>query len=191
MEYKGRTFTAKAKYSQDQEELSQELENHLIGNDQHNKGVHQLAQSINKIFDRGNPRPIEGIDITKIKKVFPLLITRDSLGSCFFINTYINKKAAKFFIKKKFRPIVITPFFCLSIEEFETVVAYLPFLKLTELLHGWYKKDKTLRFSFLSLEDKNSAIASTGLKRNVFLNQIFDKAWDEANKSLFSSEVRA
>lgn len=188
MEYKGRTFTAKAKYSQDHEELAQELENHLIGNEQHHKGIYQLSKSINKIFDRKHPRPIENINISSVKKVFPVVITRDFLGSCFYLNTYINKRAKAFFNRRQFRHIVITPCFCISIEEFETIVAYLPFLKLTELLQGWYKKDKTLRFSLLSLENKNSAISPVGFKRNDFLNQFFDDAWDEANNELFSSE---
>ncbi len=186
MEYKGRTFTAKAKYSQDQEELSQELERHLIGNEQNHKGIYQLSKSIDKIFNKKHPRPIENINISLVKKVFPVVITRDSLGSCFYLNTYINKRAKAFFNRREFSHIVITPCFCISIEEFETVVAYLPFLKLTELLQGWYKKDRTLRFSLLSLEDKNSAISSIGFKRNDILNQFFDKAWDEANNELFS-----
>jgi len=186
MEYKGRTFTAKAKYSQDRECLSKELEKHLIGSDGYNKGIHQLAQSIKKILDRKNPQLIKGINITGIKKVFPLLITRDPLGSCFFINPYINKRATQFFFKKHFKPTKITPCFCVSIEDFEAMVAYLPFLKLTDLLNGWRKEDKTLRFSFLSLESKNSAISSIGFKRNDFLQKIFNEAWEEANKDLFS-----
>ena len=187
MEYKGRTFTAKAKYGQDQIELSQELEKHLIGNNIHHKGVSQLARSINKSFDKNNPEAIEGINTANINKIFPVLITRDSLGSCFYLNTYINKRANGLVKKKKLKPRIVTPFFCLSIEEFETLVAYLPLLKLSELLHGWYRIDNLLRFSFLSLEDKISAITSIGFKRNNYLNQFFDDVWDEANEALFSS----
>lgn len=80
IEYKGSTFTAQAKYKGDLNDLASEIEENLIGTPSKRKGIRQLAHAILSVFDKHNPNPIAGIDLSQINTIFPVLVTRDDVG---------------------------------------------------------------------------------------------------------------
>lgn len=188
LEYKGHTFTAKSKYSGDLGFLSEEIEKHFLGLEERPKGVRQLTGAILKVFGRDNPQRVENVDLSEIKTIYPVLVTRDEIGDCFFLNPYLNDKARSFFNRKVVRPRLVTPFFCLSIEALETVSPYLMQARFTDLLKGWYRQAPDLRSSFLSLFGTNAVVASIGDIQNENLQQAFDVVWEDAQNTLFPNQ---
>ena len=185
LEYKGHTFTAKAKYSGDIRVLDAEIKKHLIGSADKPKGIQQLTRSIEKVFKKKNPELVETVDLAGIRTIYPVLITRDEIGDCTFINPYLNKKAMEFFNRKLVRPKIVTPVFCMSIDALETISAYLSEVRLTKILESWYQQDRSLRFPFLSLFSKNPLRKSIGERQNEKLNKLYDDVWEDAKNRLF------
>ena len=183
LEYKGSTFTATSKYKGDLEALAAEIEENLIGTESKRKGIRQLSHAILGIFDKKTPVVVAGVDFSQVKSVYPVLIIRDEVGGCFGISHYLNGKAEGFFYRRKVRPRIVTPIFCLSSEGIETISAYLQNDTLSHLLEGWYREDPGLHWSFSSVE--NSVTHSHGYKTNSDLDKAFDQIFQNARQILF------
>ena len=183
LEYEGSTFTAASKYKGDLEALAAEIEENLIGTESKRKGIRQLSHAILGIFDKKTPAVAANIDFSQVKTVYPVLITRDDVGGCFGISHYLNGKAEGFFYRRKVRPRIVTPIFCLSSEGIETISAYLQNDTLSHLLEGWYREDPGLHWSFPSVE--NSVTRSHGYKTNSDLDKAFDQVFENAKQVLF------
>ena len=140
IEYKGSTFSAKAKYAYETETLRQEIEEKLIGSEQRPKGIRQLRNAVLSLFRRDTPLKVKGVDLSKITKVIPLLITRDDLGSTFGINAYLNLRF-KSLIGKERRKLrkTLTPLFCMGAEDIEKISSYLCDTSLTSIIESRYK----------------------------------------------------
>lgn len=183
LEYKGRTFRADAKYSGDPEILRKEIHTHLVGTDEKPKGISQLSNAIKKVFDPKSPMEIEGIDPSSIRKVFPVLLTRDDLGGSFGLSHYLNREFDHSFYRRHYRPIIITPLFVLSIEGLELLSGYLKETAFTEALEYWYGRDKKLYSSFsaeLGFFTKGRAD-----RRNLTLASTFKMIMEDALHTLF------
>jgi hypothetical protein len=110
VEYKANAFKVESKYSGDWTVLEEEIEKKLIGTETNRKGIHQLSDAIQRVFHRGES--VNGIDLSKIGKVFPMLITLDGLGGAAYLNTYLAKRF-KQFRSRGASKVVITPrLFC-------------------------------------------------------------------------------
>lgn len=183
LEYKGSTFTAASKYKRDLEALAAEIEENLIGTESKRKGIRQLSHAILGIFDKKTLAVVADVDFSQVKTVYPVLITRDEVGGCFGISHYLNGKVESFFYRRKVRPRIVTPIFCLSSEWIETISAYLQNDTLSHLLEGWYREDPGLHWSFPSVE--NSVTRSHGYKTNSDLDKAFDQVFENAKQVLF------
>ena len=80
IECKGGFIRGDAKYGGDPAKLRAEIERKYVTP----KGVFQIARSIVTAMNRTNPRPIEGVDLSRVATVMPILITRDDIGDGFF-----------------------------------------------------------------------------------------------------------
>lgn len=183
LEYKGHTFRADAKYSGDPALLQQEIATHLIGDSTRPKGVYQLANSIKKAFDPLHPMEIEGLDLSRVDKVFPLLITRDGFGGSFFISHYLNQSFKRLIYARNYRPLKITPLYSTSVQSMELVSGYLHSVSMSSILDQWYEKDPSLYFSLQFY--MNDILEPLGDKRNVKLWETFMSLTNEAAKMLF------
>lgn len=186
MEYKGRTFTSKAKYGGEAEVLAREFDKYLIGTEQEKKGVIQLVNAIKKAFDPSLPLGIRNIDVSKIDKVFPVLITRDDIGGSFLVARYINEKFKNLINKGIYRNITITPAFTLSAEGMETITPYLVHYRMSEILEAWFKRDRNLTWSFLSVQ--NPVMAAAGFRPNEVLRQKFTELMNECSAIVFPKD---
>jgi hypothetical protein len=182
LEYKGATFTARAKYSGDIELLTGEIDKKLAHEDD-KKGVYQLSRSITDIFRRSSPRRIKGIDISKIAFIYPVLVTRDSLGGSIFLSWYLNTHYKRKINRKLIRPFISTPLFCMSVQGIEELSGYLKEASMTSILYAWYKKDPQLISTYLAVD--NSVTRQIGQRSNKGLDQALDKLWDDATNLLF------
>jgi hypothetical protein len=156
LEYKGATFTSGAKYGGQPQRLAQEIDRKLVGTPESRKGVRQLAAAIERLCRHENPEGVEGVKLSGVDTIFPVIVTRDDLGSAFGMNAYLNLKFQELISLKRSRS-SITPLFCLSADDMEKLSPYLLDTAMSELLSARYKKDKSLRASFFTID--NSVLA--------------------------------
>lgn len=183
IEYKGRTFTAESKYKGALEELATEIRDHLVGTEIKRKGVRQLANSVRIVFAKDQVAKIAGIDLSRVTTIFPLLITRDSIGGCWGISKYLQLQTDKFFDRRSLKPKKVTRVFCMSCEGVESLSGYLQSNLMTDLLEGWYKNDRGLHWSLQTVD--NSAVGSVGFNNNTSLNRAFKEVFQNAAEMLF------
>jgi hypothetical protein len=139
IEMKGATFSSRAKYGEDHQRLRTEIDNKLVQQeDGEAKAVWQLKRTIELAFDNQVPERIEGLDLRLIDTVFPLVITRDDIGSAFALNGYLQLKFSDV-IQADNISVKVTPIFCMSAEDFERLSAYVKDVPLTDLLHAHYR----------------------------------------------------
>jgi hypothetical protein len=162
MEYKSSTFTVTAKYGGSPKELESDLRKKLVGTAESRKGVYQLADAVEKLCRYDKPDRIEGIDMSQVTTVFPLIITRDDLGSALGTNAFLNLHFQELLRGKRF-PRSVTPLFCLSADDLEKLSAYLPDTAFAEVLTARYKRDKKLQSSFWLVE--NSVLKNRGERK--------------------------
>jgi hypothetical protein len=159
LEYKSSTFTVTGKYGGDPRQLDSELQSKLVGTPKSRKGVLQLVDAVDKLCRPDNPEKIEGVDMYDVSTVFPLLITRDDLGSAFYMNAYLNWHFQEQIRGKRFLRSV-TPLFCMSTDDLEKLSPFLRDTSLAEALSARLKQDKGLKFSFWTTD--NSVLARSG-----------------------------
>ena len=183
IEFKGSTFTAESKYKGDLTALAEEIKENLVGTETRRKGIRQLANSILTVFDKEEPAVVTDIDLSGVTTIFPLLVTRDGIGGCWGISSYLQMQADKFWNRRKLRPRTVTPLFCMSAEGIEALSGYLQSTLMTDILECWYKNDRGLHWSFQTID--NSVIGSVGLKKNSDLNNAFLAVFQNAVSVLF------
>ena len=183
LEYKGRTFRSQAKYGMDVANLSEEIEEHLIGSETKPKGVAQLANAIKKLFDPCSQVELDNVDLSNVRKVFPVLVTRDDLGGCFGMSHYLNIRFQKLINKKRYKRLTVTPMFCMSVEALEVISAYLAKAKISKILEARYQNDPGLYASFLAIP--NNTLAALGDLENKSLNSTFMGIMNETKSTFF------
>ena len=78
IEYKGGVFTAASKYGRNPGNLHAEIEEKLIRNPEgKRKGIEQLAEAIRRTCRKTDFDRIHGIDLSGVRRIFPLLVLRD------------------------------------------------------------------------------------------------------------------
>lgn len=160
LESKGVTFTSDAKYGHDPAALAKEIEEKLIRTSRKKKkGVCQLAAGIESAFNRKSGRRIDGLDLAKINKVFPLLVTRDDIGAALVMNAYLASKFRESFNRKAVS-VTVTPLFSLSAQDVEMICGYLRDASLAALLEERYRNDKGLLSTFWAVD--NDALKKIG-----------------------------
>jgi hypothetical protein len=167
IEYKSSTFTVAGKYGGDAAKLDSELKSKLVGTDEARKGVHQLADAVQKLCRQKDPDQVEGLDMYGITTVFPLIITRDDLGSAFYMNAYLNWHFQALIKGKRFLRSV-TPLFCMSANDLENLSPFLADTSLADILSARYKQDKKLMFSLWTVE--NAVLQRRGPRKSTLLN---------------------
>lgn len=147
VESKGATFTAEAKYGVDPAKLRDEIQEKFVETDKRKKGIGQLATAIEQVFNRQSPRAIEGIDVSKVGKVYPVLITRDDIGSALVMNAYLASKFREGFHRKAVS-VMVTPPFTFSAQDIELLCGYLRDASFADLIEARYRAEPSLPSSF-------------------------------------------
>jgi hypothetical protein len=147
IESKGATFTAKAKYGTDPTSLRKEIEEKFVQTRESGKGIGQLAARVGETFNRKHPRAIQGPDTSKIRKVFPVLVTRDDIGAALVLNAYLALRFRELFNRRSVS-VTVTPPHVLSAQDLEMICGYLREASFADLLDERYKNDRGLLSSF-------------------------------------------
>jgi len=160
LEYKGATFTAEAKYGGVPEKLADEIEEKL-------KNGQQLATAIIRLFGRETRDCCREVDLSAVRTVYPLLVTRDDVGSALVMNRYLAWRFRQAFNRSMVKPRVVTPLFCMSVDALEKIAPYLGKVKLSDILDARYQGDKALNSTFVAVP--NAAVEGFGKQKNEFI----------------------
>lgn len=141
IEAKLATCTAADRYSGDYEKIRAYLEDKLVKT----KGVNQLLNAVKRIGAKGADLP----DYLKgIKKIVPLIITRDDVGGCWGVNAYLNKRFKDQLSTKLHKGIVVTPLVSMNISCLERMIWVLQEKPFADVMEERIKTDPTLRQPF-------------------------------------------
>jgi hypothetical protein len=142
IEAKIATCNIKTKYSGDYELMKKYLESKLVGTPTKRKGVWQLVKAIENI--KTKPTAFLPPCLAKVNKVIPLIVTKDEIGSSFFINTYLNERFESQFKRKDYRPLVITPLVTMSAGSMERAMRPLAKMAFSTILENRITTDHQL-----------------------------------------------
>jgi hypothetical protein len=183
MEYKASMFTADAKYSGDYIKLREEIAKKLVRDsaERSKKGVEQLAAAIKSLFSDPSRTVVSGLDVSRIKRVYPLLLTLDDLGSSLLISRLLNFYFKDVFNPSEFQGIEVKPLLCTDIETFEGVVPHLAEKPLSWFLQHWLDEDPLLLATLMVYFPQGL----TG-RRNEFLHQAWKQLTEQAGLILFN-----
>ena len=145
MDYKGAVFTAASKYGRNPARLSQEIEHKLIRNPEgKRKGIEQLAEAIRRTCCKKEADGIGGVDLSGVRRVFPLLILRDGIGDAPMMNPFLKNRfdAIPTLSSKTIRPKILTPSFCMAADTLEYITAFLKDASLSDIWDARYRGNK-------------------------------------------------
>jgi hypothetical protein len=141
IEAKLATCTAADRYSGDYEKIKAYLEDRLVKT----KGVNQLLNAVKKVGMQGTDIP----DYLKgIKRIIPVIITRDDFGGCWGVNAYLNKRFKDQLSADSFNGIVVTSLISTNISCLERMTWVLQEKSFAEVMEERIEADPTLRQPF-------------------------------------------
>ncbi len=138
IEFKGATFTSRAKYGDDAHLLGLELDRKLVCSEDRMQAVEQLYRSIKATCRRDGPDQIRGLDLKRITTIFPVVVARDNIGSTVGVNAFLNCRFQQRLNRKGLSK-AVTPLFCLSSGDLEKLTNYLTKTRLTDILEAHYR----------------------------------------------------
>ena len=140
-----------------------------------------------KMFRKDSPENLANVDLSRIRTIYPVLVTRDDIGGALVMNLYLARKFGQLLSGRSIKPRVLTPFFCMSADELETISAYLKEAEFTSILEARYRADPILRSTFTAVD--NAVLRTIGLRRNPILEDAYATAMDEFCGKLFPGKV--
>jgi hypothetical protein len=147
LEYKSNMFRADTKYSGNHLELAAEIEMKLVHNttDKKNKkkGVWQLSHALKTLFNQNASMSLLGIDLRNIKRVYPYLVTFDSIGATIGISPFLNTFLEEHLHGQPFS-IEVRPLFCTDIETLEFASGFFGASSLPQVLEHWFETNPSL-----------------------------------------------
>lgn len=141
IEAKVATCTASDRYSGDYSMVKDYLEEKLVKS----KGVSQILSAVKRLGAKGTDVPDY---LTNIKKIIPVIITRDDFGGCWGVNAYLNKRFKGQLSTKSHKGVVVTPLVCMNISCLERMTWVLQEMALADVMEERIKTDRTLRQPF-------------------------------------------
>jgi len=79
-----------------------------------------------------------------VKKIIPLIVTKDEIGSSFFINTYLNERFEAQFRRKDYKTLTITPLVTMSAGSMERAMRPLARMAFSTILENRITTDHQL-----------------------------------------------
>lgn len=129
IECKTAMMRSETKYGGQAARLAEEIYRNFVESNERPQAVKQLALAINTVFNKDTPRPVKGLDVGAIRKVYPLILTKDSIGGSIGFSKYL-RNFFKPLIKDRLLTVHVMPLFCLSVDQFEEIAEVLEVLSI-------------------------------------------------------------
>ena len=140
IEAKLATCAAADRYSGDYQRVRTYLEDRLVV-----KGVNQLLNAIERVGAKGADVPDH---LKSIKKIIPVIITRDDFGGCWGVNAYLNKRFKDQLGTKSYNGIDVTSLVSTNISCLERMMWVLQEKAFADVMEERIEADPTLRQPF-------------------------------------------
>jgi hypothetical protein len=140
IEAKLATCTAADRYSCDYERIKSYLEDKLV-----TKGVNQLLNAVKRVGAKGADVPEY---LNGVKKMIPVIITRDDFGGCWGVNAYLNKRFKDQLSTESPDNIKVTPLVSMNISCLERMMWVLGKKAFADVMEERIETDPTLRQPF-------------------------------------------
>ena len=188
LECKAPLLRAEVKFGGDFDKLRREFRTKLVGTKmvggrEKPKGVGQLWHAIQTLghTNRKERRKVEGIDITKVKKIYPVLILSDSVFGAPCINWFLNLEFQRFVkYNALMKHLKIMPLTILTPEHLEQLEPWLSNTPFYVHLDRWLEQFKWNDVRGFG-EYAYSLHEHTSIK-NRFMSQQLDRIMKEANE---------
>lgn len=141
IEAKLATCTAEDRHSGDFTKIKTYLEDKLVKT----KGVYQLLKAVKRIGAKADDLPSY---LKGIKKIVPVIITRDDVGGCWGVNAYLNKRFKDQLSPKSHKGVKVTPLVSMNISCLERMMWVLQEKSFADVMEQRIKADPTLRQPF-------------------------------------------
>ena len=188
LECKAPLLRGESKFSGDFDTLYAELKDKIVEGERPGKarGIKQLCNAIQSLFhsDEAQRRNIEGIDISNIKKIYPVLILSDRMFSVLGMNWFLNLEFQRL-VKDIYREadLDIKPLAVLTIEDLESLEPYLsdtPFhVHLDEWIEWRAEVKSNEKLSF-------NSFLFPSLTENPREDTFFDQKFDEIRSEMMT-----
>ena len=140
IEAKLATCTAADRYSCDHQKIKAYLEDKLV-----TKGVNQLLNAVKRVGAKGADIPAY---LTSIKRIVPVVITRDDFGGCWGVNAYLNKRFKGQLTTESLNGIDVMPLVSMNISCLERMMWVLQKKAFADVIEERIETDPTLRQPF-------------------------------------------
>lgn len=142
LECKAPILRADTKFSGDFDQLYAELKDKIIEGERPEKarGIKQLCNAIQFLFhtEETQRRSIENIDISQIKKIYPVLILSDRIFSVLCMNWFLNSEFQRLLTDiQQMENLDIMPLTVLTIEDLESLEPFLSHTSFHVHLDEW------------------------------------------------------
>ena len=129
----------------------------------------QLAHAVDKLCRQKDPDGIQGLDMSNVEVILPVVIMRDDIGSAWGMNAYLNIRFQESkTVQAQGR--AVTALFCLSANDIEMISSYLFDTRLLDILMARYRAERPLMASFWTTE--NTVLKKRNFRKPQF---VFDQ----------------
>ena len=181
LECKAPLLRGESKFSGNFDTLYAELKDKIIEGEEPEKarGIKQLCDAIQSLFhsDEAQRRSIEDIDISNIKKIYPVLILSDRMFSVPCMNWFLNLEFQR--LMKDIHPeadLDIKPLAVLTIENLESLEPYLSDTPFHVHLDEWIEWKAAVRNNDkLPFSTYLYSLLTENPRDNTFFDQEFDR----------------
>ena len=195
LECKAPLLSARARFSGDFNKLRRELQTKLIetetsGGKKKYKGVGQLWHAIQTLghTNKKERKKVEGIDISKVKKIYPVLILSDRVFGAPCMNWLLNSEFQRFVKNNALKKhLEIMPLTVLTVEELEELEPWLNDTPFYTHLDNWLEQFS--QNDVRGFGDYTYSLHEQTPRKNQFMNQQFDRIKNEAYEYLSSQGV--
>ena len=185
LECKAPLLRGESKFSGDFDTLYAELKDKIIEGERPGKarGIKQLRNAIQSLFhsDEVQRRSIEGINISNIKKIYPVLILSDRMFSVLCMNWFLNLEFQRL-MKDIYREadLDIKPLAVLTIEDLESLEPYLSDIPFHVHLGKWIEwRTEVESNEKLSFSSFLFPLLKEDPRENTFFDQRFNEIRSE------------
>ena len=195
LECKAPLLSAKVKFGGEFDKLRQELRTKLVETKTDRgktkiKGIGQLWDAIQTLghTDRKKRRRIEGVDISKVGKIYPVLVLSDSVFGTPCMNWFLNSEFQRFVKNNALKKhLTIMPLTVLTVEHLEELEPWLNESPFYMHLDRWLEQFN--QNNVRGFGNYTYSLHEHTPRENLFMSQQFDRIKDEAYEYLSSQEV--
>lgn len=146
IEAKAATCAARVRYSGDYKLVREYMDKRFVEGTDRPVGVSQLLTAIDNI----GTMPKENLPewLRGVKKIIPVIVTKDDIGSSWMTNAYLNTRFQEKLNRLKYKKLKITPLVSMNVASLERAVAAMQEIALSDIMEDRIREDRKLSRPF-------------------------------------------